>query len=250
MFTGSGMPMRFAGAGGPFDGTPIDVYQATTQLTDEWGPGDEIDVGVETHINSLLNRALGPEGYYGAFTANMHTDEPNHPGTDIIVNAAKSRDVPVVSAAQMLDWLDGREGSSFQGLSYSGNQLRFALQRGATARGLEAMLPAGTAAGGLSALTRDGAAVAVTARNVKGIDYAVFDAAPGLVRRDLRARRVAAGRRAEAASSHFPCRRSARAGRSRRRRSSSTSAARACAATGASACGCAARGPSTTASRR
>ena len=33
MFTGSGMPMRFADA----DGTMIDVYQATTQMTDESG---------------------------------------------------------------------------------------------------------------------------------------------------------------------------------------------------------------------
>ncbi len=33
MFTGSGMPMRFAKA----DGTLIDVYQAATQMTDESG---------------------------------------------------------------------------------------------------------------------------------------------------------------------------------------------------------------------
>ena len=33
MFTGSGMPMRFA----DLDGTMIDVYQATTQMTDESG---------------------------------------------------------------------------------------------------------------------------------------------------------------------------------------------------------------------
>ena len=33
MFTGSGFPMRFADT----DGSLIDVYQATTQITDEWG---------------------------------------------------------------------------------------------------------------------------------------------------------------------------------------------------------------------
>ena len=176
MFTGSGMPMRFAGAGGPLDGTPIDVYQATTQLTDEWS---EVKLDEGVHIKSLLDLALGPQGYYGAFTANMHTDEPNHPGTDTIVNAAKSRGVPVISAAQLLDWLDGREGSSFQGLSYSGNQLRFTVRRGAKARGLEAMVPARAAAGALRALTRGAARVGVAARRVKGIDYAVFDAAPG-----------------------------------------------------------------------
>ena len=32
LFTGSGFPMRFADT----DGNPIDVYQAATQITDEW----------------------------------------------------------------------------------------------------------------------------------------------------------------------------------------------------------------------
>jgi hypothetical protein len=41
------------------------------------------------------------------------------------------------------------------------------------------MIPASAGTGPLTALTRDGAAVAVTARTVKGVDYLVFDAAPG-----------------------------------------------------------------------
>jgi hypothetical protein len=172
MFTGSGMPMRFA----DFDGSLIDVYQATTQITDEWGPTGG-DVGVANHIAQLLNRALGPEGYYGAFTANMHTDYSSHAGADAIVAAAKSRGVPVISAVQLLDWLDGRNGSSFQGVSYSDGQLRFGVTGGA--RGLEAMVPASSATGGLTSLTRDGAPVSFAARRVKGIDYLVFEAAPG-----------------------------------------------------------------------
>ena len=39
MFTGSGMPMRFAKT----DGTLIDAYQAATQMT------DESDAGVSGH---------------------------------------------------------------------------------------------------------------------------------------------------------------------------------------------------------
>ena len=63
-FTGSGMPMRFA----DLDGTMIDVYQATTQMTDESGQTYPFT------IDTLLDRALGSTGYYGAFTANIHTD--------------------------------------------------------------------------------------------------------------------------------------------------------------------------------
>ena len=68
-FTGSGMPMRFVDT----NGTMIDVYQATSQMTDESGqsyPGT---------INTLLDNAVGPQGYYGAFTANFHTDSAIRP---------------------------------------------------------------------------------------------------------------------------------------------------------------------------
>ena len=173
LFTGSGFPMRFADA----NGSLIDVYQAATQLTDELsGPPWPY---VPAHVRALLDRALGPEGYYAVVTTNMHTDTGNHAGANAIVAEAVQRGVPVVSAEQMLDWLDGRNGSSFQGLSFVGGRLGFSIARAATARGLEAMVPASGGGGGLLGLTRDGVPVATTVRTVKGVDYAVFDAAPG-----------------------------------------------------------------------
>jgi hypothetical protein len=177
MFTGSGFPMRFADT----DGSLVDVYQAATQLTDEWGGSQVQAVGVATHINALLERAVGPEGYYGVFTANMHTDATNvpHPGAAAIVEAAQERDIPVVSAAQMLDWLDGRNGSSFQGVNFNAGQLRFNVARAEGARGLEAMVPASASTGALTALTRDGVPISPTLRTVKGIDYVVFPATAG-----------------------------------------------------------------------
>jgi hypothetical protein len=130
-------------------------------------------------ISALLDGALGPHGHYGVFTANMHTDKPDNPGADAIVAEARARGVPVVSAKQMLAWLDGRNGSSFRGLSYTRGRLRFAVAPAAGARGLEAMVPARAATGGLMGLTRNGARVDVTPRTVKGIDYEMFDADAG-----------------------------------------------------------------------
>src|SRR4029434_6577174 len=86
MFTGSGIPMRFA----DLDGSLIDVYQAVTQLT------DESNISIPGHIAALLDRALGPEGYYGAFTANMHSDSSVTIGANAIVAAAQARGVPVI----------------------------------------------------------------------------------------------------------------------------------------------------------
>ena len=169
MFTGSGMPQRFADT----DGSLIDVYQAATQLTDESG------IDYAAHIAALLDGALGQQGYYGVFTANMHTDSSDHPGANAIVAGAKARGVPVVSAAQMLTWLDGRNGSSFQGLDFTSNLLRFSIQRAAGANGLQAMLPVTGPTGEFTGVTRGGAAVPTTARTVKGVDYRVFDATAG-----------------------------------------------------------------------
>ena len=169
LFTGSGFPQRFADT----DGSLIDVYQAATQMTDESG----IDVAL--HIKTLIDNATGPDGYYGVFTANMHTDNDDNPGADAIIAEATSRNVPVVSATQMLTWLDGRNGSSFAGLSFAGNQLSFSINPGTGANGLQAMLPVSGPTGPLSRLTHDGADVATTTQTIKGVDYAMFDAQAG-----------------------------------------------------------------------
>jgi len=171
LFTGSGFPQRFADT----DGSLVDVYQAATQLTDE----SEQNIPAETAV--LLDNAIGANGYYAVVTANMHTDtaKADHPGADAIIEAAQARGVPVVSAKQMLTWLDGREGSSFTGLSINGGQLSFAINPAPGARGLTAMLPLNGPTGGLLAIARNGANVPFGVQTVKGITYAMFDAATG-----------------------------------------------------------------------
>jgi regulation of enolase protein 1 (concanavalin A-like superfamily) len=169
LFTGSGMPMRFAKA----DGTMINVYQATTQMTDESGQSYPLN------IDTLLNRALGTEGYYGVFTANMHTDTAAHAGSDAIVSSAQSRNVPIVSSKQMLDWLDGRNASSFGNLTWSANSLGFTIVVGTGANGLQALVPATSSTGNVTGITRNGSAVTFTTQTLKGVSYAVFNGAAG-----------------------------------------------------------------------
>jgi hypothetical protein len=169
MFTGSGMPMRFA----DLDGTTIDVYQAATQMT------DESDQDLALHIDTLLNNAMGSKGYYGVFTANMHTDQSNHAGANAIVASAQSRGVPVVSAKQMLTWLDGRNNSSFEGIEWAGNTLTFEVVAATGARNLNSMVPIQSAAGTLTSLTNGGNPVTYETRLVKGLQYAIFASPSG-----------------------------------------------------------------------
>ncbi len=177
LMTGSGFPQRFAGA----DGSLIDVYQATTQLNDELTDNVPNDLVTETNsLNTLLDNAVGSPGYYGVFTANNHTDSEegaNHAAN--VVGAAQAHGVPVISAQQMLTWLDGRDASAFQGVAFNGGQLTFNIAQASGAHGLGAMLPINGSTGALQGLTRNGAPVSTSTRTVKGIAYAVFDAQSG-----------------------------------------------------------------------
>jgi hypothetical protein len=173
VFTGSGFPMRFA----DLDGTLIDVYQCATQMTDESGQLYPLTA------EALLDKALGAEGYYGTFCANMHTDYAASPQSDAIVTAATTRGVPVIAARQLLTWLDERNSASFTDFSAAGDTVGFAIAAPNGARNLTAMLPAGADAGHeLAALARNGAPVAFSTETIKGVSYAFFDGAPGTYR--------------------------------------------------------------------
>ncbi len=171
LFTGSGMPMRFAAQ----DGTLVDVYQAPTQMTDESGQSYPFT------IDTLLDRALGPQGYFGAFTANMHTDGASGSisGAAAIVASAQARGVPVVSGRQMLEWLDGRNASSFGSLAWDGSELAFSVSRHSAARNLRALLPAAVGSLQLASLTRGGSPAPFTIETIKGAEHAVFAAESG-----------------------------------------------------------------------
>jgi hypothetical protein len=173
-FTGSGMPMRFADGSGAM----VDVYQAATHMTDQ--SGETFPFTVDT----LLDRALGPEGYYGAFTANIHMAIAYSPESDRIVAAAKARGVPIIAARQLRAWLEGRNGASFQELTWNGTSLTFAVSRqnGTDFIGLQAMLPASVSAGTLATLTLNGTPVAFVRETIKGVEYGVFTVGPGTYR--------------------------------------------------------------------
>ena len=170
LMTGSGLPMRFADR----TGQTIDVYQAMTQMTDESGQTYPL------HIDTLLDNAIGPAGYYGVFTANMHTDTVASAGSDAIVASAGARGIPIVSARQMISWLDARNASSFGSLAWDGSVLSFNVSAAAGARNLRALLPTTSAAGlSLTGITRAGAAVPFGVDTIKGVSYATFAATTG-----------------------------------------------------------------------
>ena len=123
-FTGSGMPMRFA----DLDGSLIDVYQAATQMTDESG----IDVR-HAHQHAARQRHRRARLLRRRHHEHAHRHPPTTRGSRPSSTPRMARGVPVVSARQMLTWLDGRNGSSFEDLAWNAGTLTFSIGVGAPA---------------------------------------------------------------------------------------------------------------------
>jgi hypothetical protein len=168
-FTGSAMPMRFA----DLDGTLIDVYNLPSQMTDESGQS------YPATSEALLSAAVGLQGYYGAYTVNAHTDNASNPVHDAVLSSAQSRGIPVVSSVQMLNWLDGRNGSSFSGMAWNGNTLTFSITPGTGANGLQGILPTHSNTAVLTSITGPSGPVAFNVDTIKGIEYGFFSAGAG-----------------------------------------------------------------------
>ncbi len=121
LFTGSAMAMRFA----DLDGTLINVYNAPTQMTDESGQT------LSVHDRHLVERRCRAPGLLRCLYSKFphgHCDEPGL-GCGAYPSAI-ARGVPVVSSAQMLTWLDGRNSSSFSGIAWNGSTLTFSCNTG------------------------------------------------------------------------------------------------------------------------
>jgi len=174
--TGSGFPMRFA----DLDGSVIDVYQANTHFVNETADDQNGGQGGEVYpddINAVLDRALGPEGYYGVF--GTHYDYRGDGFESDVLNSARARNISLITAQQLLTWLDGRNSSAFGNPTWNGTQLAFSITVGAGANNLYAMLPNQTTGGHLTSLTINGSPVTFTVETIKGRSYAEFRAANG-----------------------------------------------------------------------
>ncbi len=169
LFTGSGFPMRFAST----KGEVIDCYQAATQLTDETN-----QVFPET-ISVALDQALAYQGRATVLTANMHTDLGASSGSDAIVAEARRRGVPVISARQLLAWLDSRIASSVSGIELNGDVLRFSITTPGDISGLSTLLPLPKCFNSVSSVTCDGEVVSFSFEELWGSIHVGFSARSG-----------------------------------------------------------------------
>ena len=158
---GGGFPMRFADA----DGTPIDVYQQNTNMT------DESTTDVPAHDRRAARQRARAERATTARSAPTctPTTRRTHPGAEAIVAAAQARGVPVISYKQMLDWVDGRDDSTIRGLNWSAGTLDVHDRRSARApTGCRRCCPMQGPSGTLTAISSGGPPVPYTVADDQG----------------------------------------------------------------------------------
>jgi hypothetical protein len=163
--TGSALPMRFS----TDDGRLLDVFQQETHLVNEtWN-------GSTRAIEELITAANDERGYYGAIGTHYDfSDDFEQRLMDIAIR----RDVPMVSARQLLDFTEGREASAFTNLEQtaSGDLTFGAAVDPRVAGTLCGMLPVHSGERTLTSLTADGEPVDYEVTKIKGVLYAVFPA--------------------------------------------------------------------------
>ncbi len=165
---GSGMVMRFADT----DGSMIDSYQLASHLVNESGQT------WPQNIDLMLERALGPEEYYGIL--GTHYDYSDNFDRQLI-QSAKAHGVRLVSGEQILNWTDGRNASYFTPGSWSGTTYSFTATVDSEMRQMgRILLPmSGKDNNVITDITRDGVSQSFTVETMKGVSYAVFTAASG-----------------------------------------------------------------------
>jgi hypothetical protein len=85
----------------------------------------------------------------------------------------------VISAKQLLTWLDGRNNSAFKTLTWNNNELNFDLIAAEGSRNLKGMLPFRTLTQELNMILMGTTSVPFNRETIKGIEYAFFDAKEG-----------------------------------------------------------------------
>ncbi|MFU0507077.1 Ig-like domain-containing domain [Pseudaminobacter sp. NGMCC 1.201702] len=164
--TGSGFPMPFVDQ----NGNVLDIYQAGTQLVNENG------VPQSEGVAFMLARALGPEQFFGVF--GTHYDFADG-FADILIREARRQGVALISAAQMLSWLDGRNGSQFDNIQWKNSTLTFTLRIGRGAEAAYAMLPSRFQNQQMEAVVCGSEQLAYSIEQIKGLEFAFFPARSG-----------------------------------------------------------------------
>lgn len=164
--TGSGFPMKFA----DLDGEVLDIYQSATHIVDENG------IKYRKSVGTMIDKALGPEQFFGVF--GTHYDFRDD-FLSTAIQIAKDKGVALISASQALRWVDARNSSRFENISWDGEKLSFDALIDGNADAMTALVPLWASDRRVSAIDCDGKDKIFSTVRIKGIDYASLPLSSG-----------------------------------------------------------------------
>ena len=171
-FTGSGLIMKFAGSSGKI----IDIYQHLNNVYDQQYNENHDSEGYYSCFKGLMDRSLDDEAY-SFISIKAHNDEyyfSKEPLLEII-SYAKQNEVPVWTAANLLNFVKMRNGARFSDIRWRGSKLSFILNSTMDhANGLTIMVPYRYDEGNIETITLNDSDAQFIVRSVKGNQYAFF----------------------------------------------------------------------------
>ncbi len=177
-FTGSGLVMKYANV----KGKTINVYQQFNSVYDQQYMESNDPEGFFNCFQGLVGRSLNDE-IYSYVSIKSHNDEYYFSKEPLLkmLAYANSKNVPVWTAAKILDFIKMKDEASFSDIKWRKNELSFTLNsKLKNSNGLTFMLPAGFAGNKLKQVTKNGETTPFSSRKVKGSDYAFVTVAGGM----------------------------------------------------------------------
>jgi hypothetical protein len=176
-FTGSGLPMRFAGSSGKM----VDIYQHLNNVYDQQYNENHDPEGFYSCFKGLMDRSLNKE-VYSFISIKSHNDEyyfSRDPLMKMLAYAGRNG-IPVWTASKLAEFVRMRDEARFSSISWSDNKMSFNLCSSLKhSSGLTVMIPLLYRDKKLMGIECNGEEVAYKKRSVKGYDYAFLTVQPG-----------------------------------------------------------------------
>jgi len=176
-FTGSGLPMRFAGSSGKI----IDIYQHLNNVYDQQYNENDDPEGFYNCFKGLMDRSLNNE-VYSFISIKSHNDEYYFSRDPLMKMLAYARNngIPVWTVSELADFTRMRDEARFSNKSLSGSTMSFDLHSSLMHKsGLTVMIPFNCRGNALKSIECNGKEVTYTKRSVRGYDYAFLTVEPG-----------------------------------------------------------------------
>jgi hypothetical protein len=180
-FTGSGIPMKFAGRSGHV----LDIYQLLNNVYDQQYMEHQDAEGFFQCFKGLMDRSLN-DHIYSVITVKTHTNEYyfSKPALARMLDYAKSHRIPVWTADHLLRFLEVKHQIRFTDISFSKNSLVFDIISPVKyASGLTLMIPYEINGRALNAVRINGHAKTFDVRWMRGHRYGFVILAGGMTQK-------------------------------------------------------------------